>query len=406
MINQQTQDWAKAQLRQGISKGDIRQMLKNTGWQDNDIDQVFLTIENPSASQVPPPAPTNTSFIGPWELFKKSLSVYKQRFWTILGIYFVGYGPFAVGGVILKLSNYTLAGITGAIIAIFLLIVFIIVTLWIQGAILCVIRDRGEHIGIKESYVRGVHIAGSILWVGFITSFIVLGGFLLLIIPGTIFLVWFSLSQYVVAAENIRGMSALMKSKEYVRGRWWGVFGRFIFLELIVFLFILPISFIASIFSSQIATIIGYILQFLIIPLNLIYMFLIYENLREIKGANLVVTSKKSWFIFFGWFGGLMIPLGIIATVILLSLSSARGIGRDAKRTVDLNILRTEAELYYNDYNRYPLSLGELTPYSNSPIPTDPTTLAPYKYTVNPDGSDYILCATTEAKVEKCIDKN
>jgi len=53
-----------------------------------------------------------------------------------------------------------------------------------------------------------------------ILGFLGTGGFLFLIIPGIIFLVWFIFAQFIIFAEDDRGMNAILKSKEYVRGKW------------------------------------------------------------------------------------------------------------------------------------------------------------------------------------------
>lgn len=412
MINQQLQDWVKEQLQQGVSKDGVRQMLRNTGWQDSDIDQVLSVIEDsPNLSNIPPPAPGHVSLIGPWNLFKKSFVVYRERLWIIFGIYFlpliiIGIPLIAIVGVVMTMGGSTTGIVFMVVGAILILIIAAILGGWTPSAVLYAIKDREERIGIKESYRRSRHLIGAMLWVGFLTVFIVLGGTLLLIIPGIIFYAWFCFATSILVAEDMRGMDALMKSKEYVRGRWWGVLGRLLFIQLILLVGTWLIPLVIGLFSSSIANIIRYVVSLLSAPIVLIYTFLMYENLRDIKGINVVATSKKGWFIFYGVLGGLIIPLGILATVVLLSLGSAKGLSRDTTRSADLSFLQIRAELYYNDHNRYPLSLDELVPYSNSALPTDPTTHAPYSYTTSSDGSNYKLCAITEANVEKCVDKN
>jgi len=45
----------------------------------------------------------------------------------------------------------------------------------------------------------------------------------------------------------------------------------------------------------------------------------------------------------------------------------------DAKRLADVRQMASALELYYNDYNRYPFSLGDLSPLYISELPTAPT---------------------------------
>jgi len=49
------------------------------------------------------------------------------------------------------------------------------------------------------------------------------GGFLLLIIPGIIFFIWFGFAPYVCIIEGIGSTSALKRSKQLVKGNWWYV---------------------------------------------------------------------------------------------------------------------------------------------------------------------------------------
>jgi prepilin-type N-terminal cleavage/methylation domain-containing protein len=46
--------------------------------------------------------------------------------------------------------------------------------------------------------------------------------------------------------------------------------------------------------------------------------------------------------------------IGLLASVVLVSLSSARQKSRVAKRLTDLKQVQTALELYYGDYNQYP----------------------------------------------------
>lgn len=48
--------------------------------------------------------------------------------------------------------------------------------------------------------------------------------FLLLVVPGIIFMVYWYLSTYVVLDQHLSGMAALKKSKALVTGNWWRTF--------------------------------------------------------------------------------------------------------------------------------------------------------------------------------------
>ncbi len=64
--------------------------------------------------------------------------------------------------------------------------------------------------------------------------------------------------------------------------------------------------------------------------------------------------------------------IGLLASVVLLALGSARQKSRDAKRLGDVRQLSSALELYFNDNNGYPGALASLTPSYIGQLPTFP----------------------------------
>lgn len=80
--------------------------------------------------------------------------------------------------------------------------------------------------------------------------------------------------------------------------------------------------------------------------------------------------------------------IGILASVVLASLNSARTKSRDARRLADLNQIRNAVELYYSEHGHYPIMATswtsfDATAYKNNAIANPAATniaaaLAPY----------------------------
>ncbi len=94
--------------------------------------------------------------------------------------------------------------------------------------------------------------------------------------------------------------------------------------------------------------------------------------------------------------------IGILSSVVLANLNSARQKARDVKRIADVKQLQLALELYFDANNgQFPANLNLLKPNFISVIPTDPGTNV-YTYTVLPSGcsgsgcNDYLLQATLE----------
>ena len=81
--------------------------------------------------------------------------------------------------------------------------------------------------------------------------------------------------------------------------------------------------------------------------------------------------------------------IGVLASIVLASLDSARKKGRDARRLSDIKQLQLALELYYDSNNAFPvgdtnnhLTAAQLEiPGYISKIPTDPLSGAAYTYT-------------------------
>ncbi len=77
--------------------------------------------------------------------------------------------------------------------------------------------------------------------------------------------------------------------------------------------------------------------------------------------------------------------IGVLAGLILSNVSGIRERARDVARKSDLDQIKKALRMYYNDFNKYPLTLpvGE---FSNGTmvymklVPSDPSTSNPYAY--------------------------
>lgn len=227
-------------------------------------------------------------------LLKQSWEIYKKRFWILLGVVIVPlFIPSLLASVLfplkIKVGQFRAESFNslsfGALTIIFLFVLIsAILHLWSQSTLLCVVKDREENIGVKESFRQGWNKIISLFWVYLLSEFVIVAGLLLFFVPGLIFLIWFIFAPVILIVENKKGFSALLASKEYVKGNWLGVFWRFSIFLVIMWMISLAIS---SIFGfigvGNIDKINLYACYVLFAPFSLIYLVLIYENLKKIK---------------------------------------------------------------------------------------------------------------------------
>lgn len=140
----------------------------------------------------------------------------------------------------------------------------------------------------KELFKDSKDLFWPYLGVSILTAVLILLWSLLLIIPGIIFAVFYSLSIYVFFSENKKGMEAIKRSKQLVSGYFWPVLGRIAFFFLVALIFSLIISIPAIPLSPEstgfaIWDAIVQIISLLIAPVYLIFFYIVYKDLAKIK---------------------------------------------------------------------------------------------------------------------------
>ncbi len=239
------------------------------------------------------------------ELFTSTWQSFKARILTLLGIYFLGAALAFVVGLVMQVGIAMLAkmlgdSIVGPIIGILLMITLMsLVGSWIAAACIYAIVDET---GIREALGQSLSRIWAFFWLFSLLGLIVGGGSMLLVVPGILFFGWFVFAQYVLAAEETRGMDALLKSREYVRGYGWAIFGRLALLYLVAIAVMIPFSLIPFI---------GPLVSLFVGPFVLVYCNEIYQDLRAMK-PNLIYSSTtgvKATYLSIGIIGFLAVPI-------------------------------------------------------------------------------------------------
>ncbi len=174
---------------------------------------------------------------------------------------------------------------------------------WPITALIFAVADSS--LNISAALAAGWKKLWAFLWLFSILGYIIAGGYLLFIIPGVIFTIWFIFAQFVMVTDDIGGMNALLKSKAYVKDRWFDIFIRFLVIWAI---------------STGVGMIpfLGIIFSLLFAPFAMIYSYLIYEDLKALNPEPLDypnTSSEKLKWIGLATLGYIVLPLIIIAIV-------------------------------------------------------------------------------------------
>jgi len=277
-----------------------------------------------------------------------------------------------------------------------------------------------ENAGLHEIFRRGWKKILPSLWLSFIFCWIIFGSFFLFIVPALIFCIWFSLCFWVLYSENTGGLKALILSREYIRGHFFGVLWRFIFIELIYILASIAIevlptsinlffdSFFFETLANYIRTFSELVLIALITPLIWIYHFVIYRNLKKsVTEINAVPTTRLKILYL-----GLPLLGIVVATILFITVAKpflsnlvstrVQHEQMDEKTVEDIRVTQFGLEIFRSDEDRYPETLEEL--FSNPNVQRKDSIPTQYRYRSLEHGQSYELCSTLLTYKDLCVD--
>lgn len=459
MIDPGIINFIRHQLNEGKSREEIENLLISNGLDKDKIEESF------TASQLNPPAPTPSAepstgavpqpeiyptpltgivqpqslhdntpkrLPGPFEILKIAFNTYKNKFFKIIIVILLPYilsGLITVGiiALIMVFFRYSLNDLLSftrpnediapiILMILFGLVFFIMFSLSniiSQISLILYLDQKDRNIGIIEAFKLSFSKIWSCWKVGALSGLILMSGFMLFIIPLIIFAVWLSFSAYIVICEDIKGLDAIIKSREYVRGLWWKTTFRVLFLPFIYYAFyVITERMYVTVMSENTAfAFIKLGIQFLLMPLVTIYHYQVYKSLRDYHSGMVFAPTKKSKriFSFLVAFPFLLIILSVIGMIYIFSknittnkIMDQYGAVRDASRMQNRAALQQALEMYNADKGFYPLTLDQLQPEFMSQIPGDPKTRFLYEYVIKDDGKNYSLCIDFEARKKEC----
>ena len=245
------------------------------------------------------------------DLFRESWKLYRERVRILTKIILLPVA-FLVAGDLLGLfapsGLASLPAFIGTIISFF--------------AYLALIFALQENIQFGEAYRRAWKKIWSYGWLTLLSGFAVLGGFVMLVVPGVIFSIWFAFATYVFVIEGEKGMSALLRSREYVRDYWWQVFGRQIVFGLAALVVIIFLGLVGTVLGGEAgASFVVNLFILIFAPLTVAYVYTLYQNLKSLKPevAGQPPAGPRGFF----YFSAVLGVLGIIVFMVLMVLAAA-----------------------------------------------------------------------------------
>lgn len=323
MANQELVEYIKHQFAEGKGQDEVKALLLSHGWKEEDVTHAFAVVSGvpmPPSSNVPSTEPLPAA----GELLKEAWNLLSQRFNVFLGIMVVP-AVFALAFVALSMSGVkvssheTESSLGGVVIFVFILLYFI-AQVWSQLAAVHAVAGSDEQIGFKESFRRAYHGVGSYLWLSILSGLVIMGGFMLFVVPGIIMAISFSFATYVFVTEGVKGMAALIRSRDYVKGKWGAIFWRQLFIGIVCAIIIFIPQLIFQILGKpDIASVVNALTAIVAIPLGLIYTFLLFKKVKAAKGeiVSTPTGGQKAKY----WVIAILGPMFIVAIILILSVN-------------------------------------------------------------------------------------
>ena len=214
-----------------------------------------------------------------WAVFYAAIPLF-----VLVFIYFISQYLFNVG----NSSTFFVYLMALLSIIAFLVVIYFFIKAYIAFVLLIKNDFKGDSKELLKSSQEYVwpYIALSLL-----TLVLLLLWALLLIIPAIIFSVFYSMAYMVLFFENKKGMAAIKRSKELVKGYFWPVFGRIFLMSILMTMFLAIISWPMNYFPEEslwfsLINFLVQIISFLIGPISMFFTYNIYKNLKDIKDVK------------------------------------------------------------------------------------------------------------------------
>ena len=233
------------------------------------------------------------------EIFNEAFAAYKKHFSLFIKVSFILYfiPTLILGGtyVWFALTNpqntmmiELLDNLNGIISAIFtMLLTFTVIK------ILLVKRTK-EELSVGEALKEGSQHFGEGIVLSIIMGFALIFLYLLFIIPGIIFSIYWTFAFYALITDKVGFKKAMSHSKQVVKGRWWTVawysFLQGLIVGLVSMIVLLPVyvvTVVMGVFAKNlyliggVTLIITAIVQMLVLPFSLTFMEKFYLSLKE-----------------------------------------------------------------------------------------------------------------------------
>lgn len=215
-------------------------------------------------------------------MVKESLGLLRRTWWKVLLITIIGFLPIVPGLLLFTAGTILSAGLLAAVLFPLLMLLLVLAQVWAQGASMVVALENGSP-SIGAALKRSGSLIFALVWIAVLQMMFAFSGMLLLLVGQVVFSVWFAFAAFIVLEGDARGMTALMRSREYVRGRWWMTAGYILLLGGVILLANMVLTGIPTLLgaSEEFVGLFSFVFSMLVMLFSVAYMTTLYRHLKR-----------------------------------------------------------------------------------------------------------------------------
>jgi hypothetical protein len=160
--------------------------------------------------------------VGAWTNFRKNIKLYAEllAWFALLSVIYWAIFTFCRAFI----PDRVLRSVAVSVLSLPVVFAYVIVMIALIDVTAKALAKK--KIDLRASLSLGVHKLIPFLWVSILLTAVMIGGFLLFIIPALIFYVWYKFALFAVIVDDHKGSRALAASHDLVTDRWWATLWR------------------------------------------------------------------------------------------------------------------------------------------------------------------------------------
>ena len=307
MVTKELYAFIQKQQKNGASEDDTVRLLRDNGWSKEDIADGLTAVAEghlPDA-QIGERVP----LVPPEDLLRQTYIVIKKHIKPVLGVVVI----FEVVLIILQMLAQTQPALSVlnqggnlSVLSIIVSIFIILVSLGIQTvtalAILSIVEKETT---IQEALATSLSKLTMGWTIVSLILFAVVGGIVLLVVPGVMIGVWLLFALFVMFDQHLNVFESFIQSRELTRGYWWALAWRIVILSILLGLINVGVDLVVSLLSQSVSYTDEFVLDMIIssvasvftYPTSMIFILQLYKDIKEKNPVEDVGNTNFKWIV-------------------------------------------------------------------------------------------------------------